>query len=235
MTGPGRRTGRSKASRPAVPGTLDELPFAERLVPHDGVWRPDGDHDTVRFGAVGVPDVDAPGSRFLDCAFTGTALEGGGLRRARFINVWAHELRLVGTDLAGTEWQDTALLGSVAAAAAFSGARLSRVTFRGCKLDGINFRDAELTDVTFEDCLLREVDFGGAALTRTGFPGSRLARTTLVGARLEQADLRGAELGITIEPGSLRGAIVSPEQLQDLAPLLAETLGITVEDPAPRP
>ncbi|XVQ14387.1 pentapeptide repeat-containing protein [Spirillospora sp. CA-255316] len=216
-----------------MPSTLEELPFAEWLVPHDGSWGPDGDHDTVRFGAVRVPDVNAPGSRFLDCAFTGTALEGGGLRRARFINVWAHELRLVGTDLAGSEWQDGALLGSVAAAVPFSGARLDRVTFRGCKLDGINFRDAELTDVVFEDCLLREVDFGGAALTRTGFPGSRLAATTFVGARLDQADLRGAELRITIEPSSLRGAIVSPDQLLDLAPLLAEALGIIVEDPSP--
>ena len=220
-------------ARAPVPVTLEDVPFSEWLVPHDGSWGPDGDHDTVRFGAVRVPDVDASGTRFLDCAFTGTSFEGGGLRRARFVDVWAHELRLVGTDLTGSEWQDGALLGSVVAAAPFAGARLDQTVFRGCKLDGVGFRGAELTDVMFEDCLLREVDFGGASLTRTSFPGCRLAATAFAGVRLDQVDLRGAELQIRIEPASLRGAIVSPDQLLALAPLLAEALGITVEEPSP--
>ncbi|MFB4318872.1 pentapeptide repeat-containing protein [Actinomadura sp. 21ATH] len=216
-----------------VPARLGEVPFAEWLVPHDGTWGPDADHDTVHFDGFRVKGADAAGSRFLDCAFTGTAVEGGGLRRARFIGVWASELSLVATDLSGGEWRDSALLGSVLAAAPLTGARLTRVTFRGCKLDGINLRGCVLTDVAFEDCLLREADFGGATLTRVRFPGSRLASTTLAGATLDEADLRGAALGITIEPASLRGAIVSPDQLQDLAPLLAEALGITVEAGGP--
>jgi hypothetical protein len=43
-------------------------------------------------------------------------------------------------------------------------------------------------------------------------------------------DLRGAELGIIIGPDSLRGATVSTGQLVYLAPVLAETMGITVSD-----
>jgi hypothetical protein len=43
-------------------------------------------------------------------------------------------------------------------------------------------------------------------------------------------DLRGAELGIIIDPGSLRGAIVTSGQLAAMAALLADSLGITVED-----
>jgi uncharacterized protein YjbI with pentapeptide repeats len=217
-----------------VPSELAEVPFAEWLVPHDGSWEPDGDQDTVLFGTTRAVDVDASGTRFLDCAFTGTVLEGGALRRARFINVWAHETRLTGTDLTESEWQDGALLGSMIAAVPLPGARLDRVTFRGCKLDGVNFRGAALTDVIFEDCLLREADFGGAALTRTSFLGSRLTGTTFAGASLDHADLRGAELDITIEPGSMRGAVISPAQLVELAPLLADAMGITVEEPGPR-
>jgi hypothetical protein len=52
-----------------------------------------------------------------------------------------------------------------------------------------------------------------------------LARVTL-----DQVDLRGAELGITIDPGCLRGAIVTTAQLMDLAPLLAEGIGLIVAD-----
>ena len=43
-------------------------------------------------------------------------------------------------------------------------------------------------------------------------------------------DLRDAELGIIIGPDSLRGATVSTGQFVYLAPVLAETMGITVSD-----
>lgn len=210
---------------------LEDLPHAEWLTPHDGRWVPDGDHDTVRFDAAEVIDPDATGSRFLDCAFAGTAFEGGRLRASRFIDVWASEVRFVGTDLAETGWQDATLVGSILAGARAFGSRLTRVTFRSCKLDSVNLRDAVLSDVTFEDCLLRGVDFGRAKLTRTSFPGSRLTQTVLAGATLDRVDLRGAELGITIDPQTIRGAIISPAQLLDLAPHLAEALGIAVEEP----
>ncbi|MFC6882398.1 MULTISPECIES: pentapeptide repeat-containing protein [Actinomadura] len=224
---------RSAPANGPVPESLEDLPYAGALRPHDGVWGPDGDHDSVHFDGGRVAGVDAPGSRFLECAFTGVALEGGGMRRSRFIDVWANEFHIVGTDLAETEWQDSVLLGSVAAGIQIFGSSLSRVVFRSCKLDGINFRDCELTDVTFEDCLLREADFGGARLTRVEFPGTRLAETVLAGATLERADLRGAELGVKVDPASLRGAVVTPAQLADLAPMLADALGIAVEDPPP--
>jgi uncharacterized protein YjbI with pentapeptide repeats len=84
--------------------------------------------------------------------------------------------------------------------------------------------------VTFAGCELRDVDFAGATLVRTSFPGSRLARTDFTNVHLEATDLRGAELGLIIGPDSLRGAIVSTGQLVYLAPVLAETMGITVSD-----
>ncbi len=43
-------------------------------------------------------------------------------------------------------------------------------------------------------------------------------------------DLRGAELGITTDPGSMRGAIVTSAQLTQIAPVLAESMGIAVDD-----
>ena len=108
--------------------------------------------------------------------------------------------------------------------------RYFSVTFRGCKLDSVNFRAAELTEVTFDGCELRDVDFAGATLARTAFPGSRLTRTDFTGVRMDATDLRGAELGVIIGPDSLRGAIVSTGQLVYLAPVLAQTMGITVSD-----
>lgn len=50
-------------------------------------------------------------------------------------------------------------------------------------------------------------------------------------AELKRTDLRGA-VGIDLADGyeSLRGAVISSGQLLDLAPALAQTLGITVKD-----
>ena len=106
-----------------------------------------------------------------------------------------------------------------------------RVTFRGCKLDSVNFRDAELIDVVFDGCLLRAPDFGSARLTRVRFTDCRLDQADLSKVTLDQVDLRGAELGLIITPDSLRGAVVSTAQLYQLAPVIAETLGISVDGP----
>jgi uncharacterized protein YjbI with pentapeptide repeats len=137
---------------------------------------------------------------------------------------------MVATGLAETQWTDVAFVGCVAAGAELFGAELRRVTLRGCKLDSVNLRGAELTEVTFHNCDLRDVDFAGATLTRASFPGSRLARTDFTRVTMDATDLRGAELGIVIDSNSLRGAILSTAQLVHVAPVLAQTLGITISD-----
>ena len=209
---------------------ITDLPFATGLTPHSGGLSPDSDYDTVHFDRVTFADERAASSRFIDCAFTGVTVQGGRLQRDRFSDVFLRDVRLVATSLAETSWTGVTAARSMAAGVEAFGARLRRVTFRGCKLDSVNFREAQLTDVTFDSCDLRHVDFAGATLTRTAFPGSRLERTDFSRAQLAGTDLRGAELGIIISPDSLRGAIVSAGQLVFLAPLLAETLGITVSD-----
>ncbi|MGH3392204.1 MAG: pentapeptide repeat-containing protein [Actinomadura sp.] len=213
---------------PALP-ELSELPFATALVAHDGTWGHDA-YDTVHFEAGTVADADGVGARFLECAFTQVTFDGGRLRGASFNDVWLREVRLVGSDLRETDWLDATVAASVIAGVQAYGSELRRVTFRGCKLDSVNLRDCTLTDVTFADCLLGDVDLRGARLTRVAFPGSRLSRVDISAATLDKVDLRGAELGLTITPESLRGAVVTTAQLLDIAPALAEGLGILVED-----
>jgi uncharacterized protein YjbI with pentapeptide repeats len=74
------------------------------------------------------------------------------------------------------------------------------------------------------------VDFGGATLARTAFTASRLSGVDFSRARLDRVDLRGSELGLIVGPDPLRGAIISTGQLAALAPVLAESLGIVVDD-----
>jgi uncharacterized protein YjbI with pentapeptide repeats len=226
-TDPGRG---ADTGRGAGPRELADLPYAAVLQPNTSGLRPHGEYDCEHFDKLSLEDPAAASARFLECAFTGVTMRGGQFRRARFIDAWLQDMQLVTTGLAETSWQDVTITGAVLAGTEAYGAQLSRVTLRGCKLDSVNFRDASLTDVTLDGCLLRDVDFGGASLTRTVFTDCRLEKTDLSRVTLDQVDLRGAELGIIIGPDSLRGAIVTTGQLVMLAPLLADSLGITISD-----
>ncbi|WP_395296093.1 pentapeptide repeat-containing protein [Kitasatospora hibisci] len=215
----------------SVPDRLGDLPYAHLLTPHTGPLRSDERYDTVHFDGGEHRDESAAGAVFLECAFTGVALDGVRLRQARFTEVWAQAGRWVGCDLAESEWQDSAFTGGVLAGVAAHGSALRRTVLRGCKLEAVNLRAAVLRDVVFEDCLLRDVDFGDARLTDVSFPGSTLEEVRLRGAKLSGVDLRGAaRLGLPDGHQGLRGAVISSTQLLELAPQFAHALGITVED-----
>jgi uncharacterized protein YjbI with pentapeptide repeats len=224
--------------RPARPGRrasasqwreLADLPFAAALMPHLGSWQPGAEYDCAHFDQITLNGPDGSSSRFLECALTHVSCHGGQLRRATFTDTWLADVRLTGTGLAESAWTGVQIVDSAIAGAEAFGVRLRGVVLRGCKLDSVNLSDAALTDVVFDNCLLRDVDFTGATLTRSAFPGCRLTGITFVKASLDAVDLRGAELGITADPGSLRGMVVTRAQFAAMADLLADTLGITVE------
>ena len=217
-------------NRSAIARELADLPYAAALTAHEGGLETGAEYDTVHFDRAGFDSQDASGARFLDCAFTAVTVQDGRLRRARFTGAWLRDLRMTLSDLAETRWSDTTLIGGSLAGVQAFGARLDRVVFAGCKLDSVNFRDAELTAVTFTDCLLRDVDFAGATLRRTVFAGCRLTGADFSRATLDEVDLRGSELGLIVGPDPLRGAIISSGQLSAIAPMLAESLGIVVDD-----
>jgi uncharacterized protein YjbI with pentapeptide repeats len=208
---------------------LAEMPYAAALTPSDSDL--DGsDFDTVLFEQAEFDSPRAPNTRFLECAFQRVSISDGTLQRSSLRDVWARDLRLTGTSLAESHWHDVIMLGSVLAGVQVFGAELRNVVFSGCKLDSVNFRASRLTSVVFDNCVLRDVDFAGATLTRCSFPGTQLVRADLSKVTMEQTDLRTADLGVIIDVGSLRGAIISSGQLAIAAPVLAQALGIEVND-----
>lgn len=215
-----------------APQSLAELPFADTLRPFEGKLGAFGedDYDAVHFDGTVFDEPAVGGGRFMDCAFESVRFEGGRLRGSRFSDVWFHESRLISTDLAHTEWTDAAFVAVGAAGIQAFDAQLRRVVFERCKFDSINLRGARLIEVVFDNCLLRDADFGGAALTKVSFPGSRLIEADFTKAVCEQVDLSGAQLGITAGFDALRGTMVDSGQLVELAPHLAQSLGITVLD-----
>lgn len=215
------------------PRQLAELPYAEYLIPAPANEAPERDttHDCIHFENTTFQDTDHGSPRFLECAFSGATFTAGRYRSARFNDVWMDSVRLLSTDLAESDWQDTEMIaGSLAGVEAFS-AELRRVTFHNCKFDSVNLRAAKLHDAAFSNCLLRDVDLSGAELHRVTFPGSTLDQVRLEKAQLTEVDLRDtAALAITADHDALRGATISTAQLLDLAPFFAQVLGIEVSD-----
>ncbi|WP_328392936.1 pentapeptide repeat-containing protein [Nocardia sp. NBC_00416] len=212
-----------------MPRELTDLPFANLLEPA-GAVDVEGEYDCVRFDDVDLTDPDARHTVFDQCAFQSVRWDGGSLRGARFSEVWLHGVRITGTEMSDAAWLDAEIVEGAWSGVEASRAELRRVVFHNCKLDSVNFRGAVLTKVRFVDCVLRHVDLGGAKLNEVDFPGSEISALVVRDARLTKVDFRGAEaLRVADGVGALRGAIVTPDQLLDLAPAFAASVGLLVE------
>ncbi|MFG3550287.1 pentapeptide repeat-containing protein [Streptomyces sp. NPDC047725] len=194
-----------------------------------GGLEPDGDYDGLEFRQADLAGQDGAGARFMDCALTECALDETSLRRARLLDSVLTGVRGVGTDLSEATLRDVELVDARLGGTQVHGAVLERVLVRGGKIDYLNLRRARLKDVVFEGCVLVEPDFGGARLERVAFVDCALKGADLSAATLTDVDLRGAaplELARWVD--RLAGAVISPAQLLDLAPVLAAELGVRV-------
>lgn len=204
------------------------------LRPYEGgELEPEGDYDGLEFEDLDFAGQRAGGARFLDCGIRRCAFDEVRLGRARFLDCVLEGVRGVGTDASEARLRDVELVDARLGGVQLHGAVLERVVVRGGKIDYLNLRTARLTDVVFEGCVLVEPDFGGAVLERVEFVDCALRRVDFTQARMTDVDLRAvAELDIARGVEDLAGAVISPAQLLDLAPVLAARLGLRVEDPA---
>ncbi|QIY63300.1 pentapeptide repeat-containing protein [Streptomyces sp. RPA4-2] len=225
--GTGRASGAVKgARRPEV-----RLPPLE---PHEGsALELDGDYDGLEFRETDFAGQDGGGARFMDCALTGCALDETRLHHARFLDSVLTGVRGVGTDLAESTLRDVELVDARLGGVQLHGSVLERVLIRGGKIDYLNLRKARLKDVVFEGCVLVEPDFAGARLERVEFVDCVVKGADLTAATLIDVDLRrAAELDIARGVDRLAGAVISPVQLFELAPVLAAALGVRVHGDA---
>jgi len=163
------------------------------------------------------------------CRFDGLDLGTWALRGAHVLESVFTAANVPVVSAARGGWRDVEVrdsrFGSVEAYdAAWRGIRFSR-----CKLGYVNLRGAELLDVAFVDCTIDEIDLLDASARRVAFESTRLATMNASGARLTDVDLRGADIGQVVGLSGLRGATISPEQLNLMAPALADLAGLVVE------
>ncbi len=204
----------------------------------DALDRYDGAALESKFSVEGAELADTPSfagteagsGEFVNVRMTGASFSETRFRGVRLLDVVAREL-----DATSADWTGAAMSRVLFENCRLTGfqvpeADLKDVTFKRCKIDYGNFRMARLENVTFDECVFDDTDFSNGVLERVEFPSCEIRDTDFHGARMSRVDLSGAQLALRGSAASLRGAIISPLQLIDLAPAMAQEIGIEVED-----
>lgn len=170
------------------------------------------------------------GTTIDGCRFTGLQLGSWALRGARIVESVFDGADVPVVSAARATLRDVEIRDSRFGSIEAYDAAWRGIVFTRCRLGFVNLRATELLDVAFVDCTIDEIDLLDATARRVAFDGSRIGALNVGGATLADVDLRGADLREVVGMTGLRGATISPDQLQLMAPALAEQAGLRVED-----
>lgn len=173
-----------------------------------------------------VADVEMSRSHVVGAVLTGATLE-----RWRLTDVVLENCELSGVSLERASFERVELRACRLSGFVAPGLVARSLTASDCRLDG-----AVLSGATIERSALRDCDLRRADLSRARLTGTALLRCDLRGIDLDRARcagllLFGSRLDEVRSAESLRGAVIAPDQLAELAVSLVDGLGITVADP----
>jgi uncharacterized protein YjbI with pentapeptide repeats len=192
-----------------------------------------------------APDEAAIAGSRLRGDFTDSWGEDHSLERSRMVQAQligaassrlrALDVRIEGSDLSGSDFDESSFTRVVFHECRLSGAVFSRCSFRdvlfsGCRLNQTNFAMSETSNVMFEDSDLRESDFYAANLGGTRFfdcnlSGAQFSKATTTGVRFHGSTLTGLK-----GAQALAGAVIESSQVLPVALALLADLGIGVDD-----
>jgi uncharacterized protein YjbI with pentapeptide repeats len=210
------------------PPQLDPIRFGELVAGTPADLVRGADLESVRYDDVAVSHLDLSGAVLAEVQVAGLSADEADLKGARLTEVQLDQVDLTVVRAVRTQWRDVTVTGRVGSFEAYD-AQWRSVHFVGCKLSFVNLRGAELLDVAFTDCIIEELDLLNAVVRRVRLTGTRVGHLNVRDSTLEDVDLRGMTLASIDGVLDLGGATVSPEQLDQLAPVLAESLGLRVE------
>ena len=196
-------------------------PFAGTLA--DGV-----DYEDLDLAGLDLSGASAIGASFLGCRIEHCTLDDVRLDRARIAETHIRDVGATAIHAGDTNWQGSLLADARVGALLASGSTWDLVRLRGIKANLLDLRASRLTDVVLEDCAIGELDLGLAKVRSLRVVRSTIGDLSVEDASLADVDLTGARLAVVRGVVGLRGATIGVGQLQDLAPLLATSLGIEV-------
>ena len=165
---------------------------------------------SCRFSEVFANDTDLAAARLVDC------------RLERLSATYLHSPR--------STWRTVELIDSRIGAWELYDADVESLLMENCRLGFTNLAGTALRDVLIRATRIDELDLSGIDAQRVRFEDCRVGTLRLHGGGLSDVDLRGLEMRVVSGVGSLAGATINGQQLSELAPLLAQHLGLRVTD-----
>lgn len=187
-----------------------------------------GGAEGLRFEGLELHHEDLRGTSWVECVLETVGIVGADLSAVTVAESSLRRIQAPHLRAPRSSWREVLIAASRFGAAELYESVLDSVQVTGCKLDLVNLRGAELTDVVFDSCTIGELDLSAASVRRLQFRNCQADTLVLSQAALAHVDLRGAQLASLVGMESLRGAVISPMQLADLAPQLAEHMGLKV-------
>ena len=180
----------------------------------------DGEADELAAGEM-VEDL-----QLVEADLSSADLPALSLLSCRFSEVFADD-----TDLTPrSTWHTVELADSRIGAWEIYDADVESVLIEDCRLGFANLVGTALRDVLIRGTRIDELDLSGIDAQRIRFEDCRVGVLRLCGGSLSDVDLRGLEMTAVSGIGSLAGATISSGQLTELAPLLAQHLGLRIKD-----
>ena len=189
------------------------------------------DYEGMRFSDVDFGEFDLTGTTFRECELASVTLNEAGMRGARFIESLVTASFAPALRAPRSTWLDTLVESPRWGSAELFDSELRAVHIRGGKIDYLNLRGSTLTDVLIEDCVITDLDLGGAKTTRVALTNCRIDTIDLTRSTNRDLDLRGSDFAALNGLDGARGVSIDEGQLSLLAPLLAEHLGLVVDEP----
>ena len=165
---------------------------------------------SCRFSEVFANDTDLAAARLVDC------------RLERLSATYLHSPR--------STWRTVELIDSRIGAWELYDADVESLLIEDCRLGFTNLAGTTVRDVLIRGTRIDELDLSGIDAQRVRFEDCQVGTLRLHGGSLSDVDLRGLEMRVVSGVGSLAGATVNGQQLSELAPLLAQHLGLRVTD-----
>ena len=147
----------------------------------------------------------------------------------------ALDVRIEGSDLSGSDFDESSFTRVVFHECRLSGAVFTRCSFRdvlfsGCRLNQANFAMSEASTTVFADCDLRESDFYAASLDGTRFLDCNLSGAQFSKASTTSVRFHGSTLTELKGGHALAGAVIESSQVLPVALSVLSELGIQIDD-----
>lgn len=104
------------------------------------------------------------------------------------------------------------------------------VIFKNCRLNLANFRSSKFGRCIFIDCDLTETDFAMSTLNNAVFDNCQLDQTEFSNCTCETTEFKNCSLGQINGLAGLKNATISQLNLIELAPILANNLGLKIAE-----